>query len=258
MMKEQNATYIASCSMGKDSLAMVLKLLEGGEPLDKVIYFDTGADFTAISENAVKLERVLKKYGVPLIKLRPETPFFELMTQKEVHKRNGTLQHGYGFCGGRCRWGTSLKTNAIKKYYQTLNTEKIIEYVGIASDEPQRIGKASNATGKNVEKAYPLVTWGMTEKDCLNFCRARGWNWIDHGIDLYDVFDRVSCWCCANKNLKELKAMFVHFPMYWKALKSLQAVAPFPYKNGVTVYELQERFEKELARDGDGTKPNHL
>lgn len=34
--------FIASCSFGKDSLAMLLKLLESNEPLDEVIFYDTG------------------------------------------------------------------------------------------------------------------------------------------------------------------------------------------------------------------------
>lgn len=34
--------YIASVSFGKDSLAMVLLILERGLPLDEVVFYDTG------------------------------------------------------------------------------------------------------------------------------------------------------------------------------------------------------------------------
>lgn len=40
--------YIASCSFGKDSLAMVLMLIERGLPLDEVVFYDTGMEFQAI------------------------------------------------------------------------------------------------------------------------------------------------------------------------------------------------------------------
>jgi len=248
MENKKECVYVASCSMGKDSLAMVLRLLEEEKPLDAVVYFETGADFESIISNAIKLARTLKAHGVPLVVLRPEHGFFELMLEKEVHKRNGTIQRGYSFCGGVCRWGTTLKTNAIKKYYQTLNTQKIVEYVGIAADEPQRVGKATGATGANVEKVYPLVEWGMTEQDCLSYCRARGWDWKENGLDLYAVFDRVSCWCCANKNLKELRGMYEHFPKYWKALKVLQAMCATPFRKGTTLQELEARFEREITQ----------
>ena len=40
--------YIASCSFGKDSLAMVLRLIEENRPLDEVVFYDTGMEFQAI------------------------------------------------------------------------------------------------------------------------------------------------------------------------------------------------------------------
>lgn len=49
--------YIASCSFGKDSLAMVLLLLEKKYPLDEVIFYDTGMEFQAIYNNKNKLSK---------------------------------------------------------------------------------------------------------------------------------------------------------------------------------------------------------
>lgn len=37
--------YIASCSFGKDSLAMILTIIEHGLPLDEVVFYDTGWNF---------------------------------------------------------------------------------------------------------------------------------------------------------------------------------------------------------------------
>lgn len=34
--------YIASCSCGKDSLAMVYKITEQQLPLDEIVFYDTG------------------------------------------------------------------------------------------------------------------------------------------------------------------------------------------------------------------------
>ena len=56
--------YIASCSFGKDSLAMVLLLLEKKYPLDEVIFFDTGMEFQAIYHNRDKLSDVLLKNNI--------------------------------------------------------------------------------------------------------------------------------------------------------------------------------------------------
>lgn len=57
--------------------------------------------------------------------------------------------------------------------------------------------------------------WEMTEKDCLEYCYNRGFYWEENGIKLYDKLDRVSCWCCANKNKKELENMRIYLPEYY-------------------------------------------
>ena len=51
--------FIASVSFGKDSLAMLLKLLELGYPLDEVVYFDIGVEFDSIRYNAEKMGKIL-------------------------------------------------------------------------------------------------------------------------------------------------------------------------------------------------------
>lgn len=40
--------YIASVSWGKDSTAMILKLIEEKWPLNEVIFYDTGMEFRCI------------------------------------------------------------------------------------------------------------------------------------------------------------------------------------------------------------------
>ncbi|MCQ2589276.1 MAG: hypothetical protein MJ179_02525 [Treponema sp.] len=85
----------------------------------------------------------------------------------------------------------------------------------------------------------------MTEKDCLNYCYKNGWNWEENGIDLYKVLDRVSCWCCWNKNLKELKNIYQFMPEYWERLKVLQSKIKIPFRDNATIFDLEERFKKE-------------
>lgn len=53
--------YIANCSFGKDSLAMVLMLLEKKMPLTEIIFYDTGMEFQAIYHNRDKLLRLLRE-----------------------------------------------------------------------------------------------------------------------------------------------------------------------------------------------------
>lgn len=231
-----NKKYIASVSFGKDSLAMLLRLIEENFPLDEVVFYDTGMEFQCIYNIRNKIIPLLEEHNIKFVELKPKEPFEYTMFDKPVKKRNGEMSKGYSWCGGRCRWGTTEKLKAIEKY-----AKDCYEYVGIATDEPLRLNKERKGN-----KLFPLAYWNMTEKDCLKYCYDKGFNWLEDGIELYSILDRVSCWCCCNKNLKELKNYYKYLPKYWNKLKDMQSKLDRPMKyNKYTVFDLEERFKKE-------------
>ena len=233
--------HIASVSFGKDSLAMLLRLLEENKPLDEVVFYDTGMEFKAIYNIRDKIIEILKEKNIKFTELKPKCEFCYKMFNKPVKAKNGTTHYGYSWCGGRCRWGTTEKLVALEKY-----CKGAVEYVGIAVDEPKRLEKERKGN-----KQFPLAEWNMTEKECLQYCYDKGYNWLEDGIELYSILDRVSCWCCANKNLKELKNYYLYLPTYWEKLKQLQSKTDRPFKyNKYTIFDLEEKFKKE-AQDGD-------
>ena len=234
--------FIASCSFGKDSLAMVLKLLEINYPLDEVIYFDIGVEFDSIRNNAERMKPILRDKGVKFTILEPKETFIHSMCEKSINKRNGDVQQGYKWCGGTARWGTRLKLDAINKHNKTYGDEVVVEYVGVAADERHRINRQRD---KNRIKLYPLVEWEMSEKDCLNYCYNNGWHWSENGYELYDLLDRVSCKYCKNKNLKELRNIYHYMPDVWQELKDLQDKVQMPYKDGKTIHDIETRFINE-------------
>lgn len=237
--------YIASVSFGKDSLAMLLKLLELNYPLDEVVYFDIGVEFHSIRENAERMKSVLKAYNTKMTVLKPSDTFLYTMTEKPVKKRNGESQKGYKWCGGCARWGTTLKLEAIKRHNQDYGDEVIVEYVGVAADERHRISR--ERSDKRI-KLYPLVEWDMKESDCLEYCYNKGWHWSENGYELYDLLDRVSCKYCKNKNLHELRNIYHYMPEVWQELKELQDKVQMPFKGNKTIHDLETRFITEDAQ----------
>lgn len=246
--------FIASCSFGKDSLAMVLRILEENLPLDEVIFFDTGMEFDSIYHNRDRMKRLLAERKILFFELSSKNHFLFDMFVRPVKYRNPEtkqypIHYGYEWCGGRgIRWGTSGKLSAImnhyKEYYQN---EEITEYIGIAADEPERI---NDNYKKGIIKVYPLVDWRMTENDCLTYCYDHDWDWNENGVELYSVLDRVSCWCCQNKNLRELKNIYMYLPEYWQRLRGLQSRIDTPMKGiGKSVFQLEERFKKEIENE---------
>lgn len=87
--------YIASCSFGKDSLALILKLLELNYPLNEVIFYDSGVEFQAIYSNKNKLKPILESKNIRFTELKPTYNFIYLMIEKPVHKRDFSVQNGY-------------------------------------------------------------------------------------------------------------------------------------------------------------------
>ena len=211
---------VASVSFGKDSLAALLLLLEQNERLDEVIFYNSGMEFQAIYDIRDRIKPILEQRGIRFTEVKPGAPFLYNMLDRPVHSKKNGFHLGYGWCGGRCRWGTALKTDAL----DGVAPDAEVHYVGIAVDEPKRLARLE------APKCSPLAEAGMTEADCLAFCYARGFFWEEEGIRLYDILDRVSCWCCKNKNRKELKAIYQFLPQYWERLKGLQAQIPMPMK----------------------------
>lgn len=227
--------YVASVSFGKDSLAMLLKLIEKKYPLDEVVFYDTGKEFQAIYDVRDKVLPLLEKHNIKYTELHPEKPFDYLMFETPVKKRGTNIihKHGYSWCGGACRWGTSAKLKALEKY-----CKDAIEYVGIAHDEPKRLEKERKGN-----KIFPLDEWKMTESDCLYYCYGKGFFWYENNIRLYEILKRVSCWCCRNKNLEELENIYRFLPDYWGKLKDIQTRLEEPMKGeGKSVFDLERRF----------------
>lgn len=238
--------YIASVSWGKDSLAMLLILIENNYHLDEVVFYDTGMEFQAIYDTRDKVLPLLAEKGIKYTELKPERPFLYDMLERPKIKRTGEKVCGDGWCGGACRWGTFAKQRALNKY-----CGNNITYIGLAADEENRLN--------NLEphKKSPIARAGLKEVNCLEYCYSRGFYWEENGVRLYDILDRVSCWCCANKNRKELKNIYKHLPEYWERLKVLQNQIQQPmkkfgnkkYGNYGNVFDMEKVFEKEIRSD---------
>ena len=79
--------YIASVSFGKDSLAMLLRLLEEKYPLDEVVYFDIGVEFQSIRNNAEKTKAMLDDKGIKFTILEPKEHLYTVCAKSQLKRQ---------------------------------------------------------------------------------------------------------------------------------------------------------------------------
>lgn len=170
----RNKELIVNFSGGKDSTALVLKLLEKGYEIDKVVRIDFGIDYPEIYKHCLDVEKYCKeKYD------------FDNFITIDLREKwiDGLINKG--FPSHNLRWCTGYKVQALKKICEN----PCYHAIGIAFDESNRMDISDK---KSRIQIYPLIDWEMTEQDCLNYCKSLGFNFYN----LYEKRKRVSCFCC--------------------------------------------------------------
>ena len=243
---------VANFSGGKDSTAMVLHMIELGEHIDEVVCCDTYKEFPAMYRHIEKVKMVVEDVGIKFTTIRAEPGFDYLMFDHRVKPRNKVANtQGYSWPNSRNRWCTTrLKVNVINRYFKELKTRyNVIRCLGIAADEGYRLERDNN---KDPNHRHPLVEWGWTEADCLKYCYRYGYDWEG----LYEIFSRVSCWCCPLQRVGELKKLRKHFPNLWEELRDMDKRTWRQFLANYSVEDLETRFQLEDEWEAQGLIPN--
>lgn len=225
---------VVSLSGGKDSTAMLHWMLERGENIHSVVYFDTGWEFP---EMATHIDLVEQKTGIKIIRLQPKEPFEYVMFDRPIKKKSGILKgelhrYGHGWPTTLRRWCTRTKINSIERYKRSV--KNCVSCIGIAADEKHR----------EKSERYPLIEFGKTERDCLEYCYSLGYTWGG----LYEVFDRVSCWICPLKGINGFRKLRKNRPYLWNKLRVWEMRMRSPAKpllENLSWFDLEARFRKE-------------
>ena len=242
---EKPKYYVASFSGGKDSTAMVLHLMELGAPIDEVIFCDTTMEFPALIRHVEKVKQVIEEAGIKFTTLKSTYDFEYWLLEYTPKRRNPNLEglNGKSWAGPMTRWCTKhLKTELIERYMRELRKQyDVIQYIGIAADEGHRLERTQQ---QGAHKRYPLNEWGWIEADALYYCYDKGYDWEG----LYNLFGRVSCWCCPLQPLEELRTLRKHFPELWDKLWCLDDQTWRTFKpNNQSIASLDKRFTFEDA-----------
>jgi 3'-phosphoadenosine 5'-phosphosulfate sulfotransferase (PAPS reductase)/FAD synthetase len=235
--------HIVMFSGGKDSTAMLMRMAREDFKIDEIICADLGMEFPEMYQHIKKVEKLLNR-EITIISLEYPFEYYMFAYEKTKGKMETEGQPvflwtdyktGYSFPDMGSRWCTGLKKQIIKQYMRTeYKGYQIVEYHGIAANEDKRQKK--NNDGRRI--ITPLVKWGMTEKDALNYCYESGFDWGG----LYEKLRRVSCWCCPLKSLPELEVLYNEYPEYWNKLKFWEKNTWRTFRANSTIEDLENRF----------------
>lgn len=234
--------HIVSFSGGKDSTAMLLKMIENNMQIDEIVYFevmatkDLGAEYPEMYAYLDRLDNYLmnvinKKITRIKTKISFEEQFYKI---KQSNKHKGEI---YGFPYTVGVWcNDRLKMKAINQYFRQQGEH--VRYIGIAFDEPKRLAKLQE------NARAPLAEWKMTEADCLQYTKEKGlYN------DLYDKFKRLGCWFCPKQSLNSLKTLRKNYPSLWEKLLEWQKDSKVPFRPDYSMQELEEKFQREESKE---------
>jgi len=187
--------YIVSFSGGKDSTAMLLRMIENGDPIHSVLWFDTERDFVEIEDHIDNLTVEFPQINFQTVR---HWAGFDFLQQRygDPHKSGG--------------WCTAAKRDNCNKYVRLMlkDNPDIIECIGFSADESHRAERVTKS--KKWDVRYPLIEYGMTEADCLQYC-------YDHGYDFGGIYNwmpskRVSCYDCPKQSKADFAAIRKHKP----------------------------------------------
>ena len=211
--------YVASCSFGKDSVATILLAIENNEPLDRAVFVEVMFDHErGISgEDPEHIEWVhkvaipkLEAMGVKVDVVRSKKDYkgyaYSIKTSRAKPHRIGKS------CGWliqkECGMNAGGKKAALRLYYRQF-TQPVVQYVGIAIDEPERLARLDG-----VNKISLLAKYGYTEADAWRKCE-------EYGLlsPFYRKWKRNGCWFCPNKSVAYLAHIRRQYPHLWAELR---------------------------------------
>lgn len=249
MERQPNTQYILSLSYGKDSLACLeaIKLL--GLPLDRIVHAECyatdtiPADLPPMVDFKAKADQIiLDRYGIKVehicatreVERERERVTYEKVFYRTLYSKKHQREQIYGFPCTKGAWCNSrLKMAAIRQMPKSDGVTNIVQYLGIASDEPERIERH---TKPNV--VLPLVLAGWDEAYCRQWCEEN-----DLLSPIYSSSARGGCWFCHNQGVEQLRLLRRNYPELWKLLLQWDKDSPITFKpNGLTVHDFDKRF----------------
>lgn len=146
----------------------------------------------------------------------------------------------YGFpIGGMCTVNRECKLKPIRDYYRQFGKGEVVQYIGIAIDEPKRLARLKSEG--RIMKVSLLAKYGYTEEMAKDKCK-------EYGLlsPIYETGTRGGCWFCPNCRMKTLARFKIEHPDLWSDLGRLSLtpnLCSYGFKYGKTFQEIDTKLD---------------
>lgn len=155
-----NLPNVLAFGGGTNSTAVVVGMIERCEPIDVILFADTGGEKPHTYENVQIVSKWLVLKGYPPV-VTVKSPTVNL--EQDCIKRRALPSIAYGFktCSQR------FKAQPQTKYLNGIGLKEYTRIIGFDADEPQRAKPFPNVR-------YPLIEWDWGRDECVEAIKRAG------------------------------------------------------------------------------------
>lgn len=227
---------IVNFSGGKNSTAMLLRMIEMNMQIDEIIFADTRMEYPELYPYIKKVEKFIDRKIIYVYGDHWDKWFYGKITRGNYKGR----RRGFPFLLNPCWYMREAKINPIYKYLKKYK-DKIIHYLGYTIKEEERAINLIKKLRKleKIEYRYPLIDWKWSDKECIEYLKKKEMLCI-----LHIRFKRLGCWCCPKQSEKSLKTLYEFYPDLWQKLKKYEQDDPLKQLNcNIKLIKLEKKWK---------------
>jgi 3'-phosphoadenosine 5'-phosphosulfate sulfotransferase (PAPS reductase)/FAD synthetase len=218
-------------SGGKDSTAMLLRMIELNYKIDRIIFADTTLEYPNTYIWIKKIETIIN-HKIEI--LSPKKSFDHWFYGEFTKGKYKGLRRGFPYIITKCYWSRESKFNPLTKAQGKGNNI----FIGIAKDEEKR-SYAKQYIYKPNKFYFPLIDWGWSEEDCFIYLKNKG---LEHPLRYR--FNRSGCWLCPKQSKKSLYSLYKYYPELWNKLLEYDKDSPHQFNHHFKLSDLEIEFKK--------------
>ena len=220
--------HVVAFGGGTDSTAMVIELVRRKEPIDLILFADTGGERPETYNHIEVFSHWLKERGYPeIITVWKVKDGQRLTLEQDCLEHKGLPSIAYGF--KRCSDHFKIRPQNIylREWQPAVDAWnsglKVIKYIGYDSGEIRRKENAEKRIDNKYDYRYPLIDWGWEREECIEAINKAG----------LKLPGKSACFFCPSSRPKEIIDLYEKHPDLMNRALTMEAQAELTIIKGL-------------------------